>query len=130
MLAQEPHGGVIINVASIAAQVGLERRFAYSASKGAVLALTRSIAIDFARDGIRCNALCPGTILTPFVEGYLARDFAGSEEAVRQTLHERQPLGRMGTPEEIAAAALYLASDEAAFMTGSAFVIDGGLTAR
>jgi NAD(P)-dependent dehydrogenase (short-subunit alcohol dehydrogenase family) len=130
MRAQQPQGGVIINLSSVAALVALERRLPYSASKGAVLALTRSIAIDFVADKIRCNAICPGTVHTPFVENYLARSFAGQEDAVRQQLHARQPLGRMGQPDEIAAAALYLASDEAAFVTGSALVIDGGLTAR
>ncbi len=130
MLAQTPKGGVIINMSSVAAQVGLERRLPYSASKGAVLAMTRCIAIDFVGEGIRCNAICPGTVHTPFVEGYLARSFPGREDEVRQTLHARQPLGRMGEPGEIAHAALYLASDEAAFVTGSAFFIDGGLTAR
>ena len=130
MVKQTPSGGSIINLSSVAAQVGLERRLAYSSSKGAVLALTRSVAIDFVGQGIRCNALCPGTIQTPFVEGYLARSFPGHEDEVRQTLHARQPLGRMGTPEEIATAALYLASDEASFTTGAAFSIDGGLTAR
>jgi 2-keto-3-deoxy-L-fuconate dehydrogenase len=129
MLAQDPPGGVIINMASVAATIGVGRRLAYSASKGAVLALTRTIAIDFATRGIRCNAICPGTVHTPFVEGYLARDFAGREDEVRQQLHARQPVGRMARPEEIAAAALYLASDEAAFVTGSALVIDGGWTA-
>jgi 2-keto-3-deoxy-L-fuconate dehydrogenase len=130
MLEQEPKGGVLINLSSAAALIGLERRVPYSASKGAVLALTRSLAIDYVGAGIRCNALCPGTVQTPFVEGYLKRTFAGQEDAVRQTLHARQPLGRMGLPEEIAAAALYLASDEAAFVTGSALVIDGGWTAK
>ena len=130
MLQQEPKGGVIINLSSVAAMVGLERRLPYSASKGAVLSLTRSIAIDFVGEGIRCNAICPGTVHTPFVEGYLRRSFPGQEDAVRQQLHARQPLGRMGLPEEIAAAALYLASDEAAFVTGAAFIIDGGLTAK
>jgi 2-keto-3-deoxy-L-fuconate dehydrogenase len=130
MLRQEPRGGVIINLSSVAAMIGLERRLPYSSSKGAVLAMTRSIAIDFIGDGIRCNAICPGTVHTPFVEGYLKRNFAGKEEAVRQTLHARQPLGRMGLPKEIASAALYLASDEAAFVTGSALVIDGGWTAK
>ncbi|WP_052890354.1 SDR family NAD(P)-dependent oxidoreductase [Thermogemmatispora carboxidivorans] len=129
MLAQQPPGGVIINLASVAALIGVERRLVYSASKGAVLALTRTIAADYVKQGIRCNAICPGTVHTPFVEGYLARDFAGREDEVRQQLHARQPLGRMGRPEEIAAAALYLASDEAAFVTGSALVIDGGWTA-
>jgi 2-keto-3-deoxy-L-fuconate dehydrogenase len=130
MLLQKPMGGVIINMASVAAMIGLERRLPYSASKGAVLAMTRSIAMDFVDQGIRCNAICPGTVHTPFVEGYLKRSYPGQEDFVRQTLHARQPLGRMGLPEEIAAAALYLASDEAAFVTGSALVIDGGWTAK
>ena len=130
MLAQLPAGGVIINMSSVAATIGVDRRLSYSASKGAVLALTRSIAIDFVTQGIRCNAICPGTVHTPFVESYLARHFAGHEDEVRQQLHARQPIGRMGRPDEIACAALYLASDEAAFVTGSALVIDGGWTAK
>jgi NAD(P)-dependent dehydrogenase (short-subunit alcohol dehydrogenase family) len=121
---------VIINMSSVAATIGVDRRLPYSASKGAVLALTRSVAIDFVTRGIRCNAICPGTVQTPFVEGYLARHFAGHEEEARQQLHARQPIGRMGRPDEIAHAALYLASDEAAFVTGSALVIDGGWTAK
>ena len=130
MLAQSPVGGVIINMSSVAATIGIDRRLPYSASKGAVLALTRSIAIDFVTQGIRCNAICPGTVHTPFVENYLARNFAGREDEVRQQLHARQPIGRMGRPDEIASAALYLASDEASFVTGSALVIDGGWTAK
>ncbi len=130
MVGQTPKGGVILNMSSVAAQIGVERRLPYSASKGAVLAMTRSIAMDFVSQGIRCNAICPGTVHTPFVEGYLARNFPGREDAERQTLHARQPIGRMGTPEEIAAAAVYLASDEASFITGSALVIDGGWTAK
>src|SRR5258707_624154 len=130
MLAQMPAGGVIINMSSVAATIGIDRRLPYCASKGAVLALTRSIAIDFATQAIRCNAICPGTVQTPFVEGYLARNFAGHEDEVRQQLHARQPIGRMGRPDEIAYAALYLASDEASFVTGSALVIDGGWTAK
>jgi 2-keto-3-deoxy-L-fuconate dehydrogenase len=130
MLAQLPVGGVIINMSSVAATIGIDRRLPYCASKGAVLALTRSIATDFAMQGIRCNAICPGTVHTPFVEGYLARHFAGNEDEVRRELHARQPIGRMGRPDEIAYAALYLASDEAAFVTGSALVIDGGWTAK
>ena len=130
MLRQSPAGGVIINLASVAGMIAVDRRFPYSASKGAVLAITRSIAIDYATQGIRCNAICPGTIQTPFVEGYLTRSFAGSENIERAKLHARQPIGRMGLPEEIANAALYLASDEAAFVTGSSLVIDGGWTAK
>jgi NAD(P)-dependent dehydrogenase (short-subunit alcohol dehydrogenase family) len=130
MLAQEPAGGVIVNMASAAGMIGIERRFPYSTSKGAVISMTRSIAIDYVNQGIRCNAICPGTVQTPFVEGYLARNFAGHEEEVRQQLHARQPLGRMGQPDEIAAAALYLAADESSFVTGSLLVIDGGWTAK
>ena len=130
MLNQQPKGGVLVNMASVAAQIAVDRRLPYSASKGAILAMTRSIAIDFVSEGIRCNAICPGTVHTPFVEGYLTRSFPGQEDSVRQTLHARQPIGRMGQPEEIAAAALYLASNQAAFVTGSALVIDGGWTAK
>ncbi len=130
MLAQSPTGGVIVNLASVAGMIAVDRRALYGASKGAVLALTRSIAIDYVTRGIRCNAICPGTVHTPFVEGFLARNFAGSEDSERQKLHARQPIGRMGRPDEIAHAALYLASDEAAFMTGSSLVIDGGWTAK
>lgn len=130
MTTQQPQGGVIVNMSSVAAQIAVDRRLPYSASKGAVLAMTRSIAMDFVGQGIRCNAICPGTVQTPFVEGYLARSFPGQEDTVRQTLHARQPIGRMGQPDEIAVAALYLASDEAAFVTGSALVIDGGWTAK
>jgi 2-keto-3-deoxy-L-fuconate dehydrogenase len=130
MLAQQPQGGVIINIASVAGMIAVDRRFPYGASKGAVISMTHSIAIDFVTQGIRCNAICPGTVQTPFVEGYLARNFAGHEEEMRQQLHARQPIGRMGRPDEIAYAALYLASDEAAFVTGSTLVIDGGWTAK
>ena len=130
MLNQQPKGGILVNMASVAAQIAVDRRLPYSASKGAILAMTRSIAIDFVSEGIRCNAICPGTVHTPFVEGYLTRSFPGQEDSVRQALHARQPIGRMGQPEEIAAAALYLASNEAAFVTGSALVIDGGWTAK
>ncbi|MDQ2902068.1 MAG: glucose 1-dehydrogenase [Chloroflexota bacterium] len=130
MLAQNPPGGILVNIASVAGMIAIDQRFPYSASKGAVISMTRSIAIDFVTQGIRCNAICPGTVQTPFVEGYLARNFAGREDEVRQQLHARQPIGRMGRPDEIATAALYLASDEAAFVTGSTLVIDGGWTAK
>jgi 2-keto-3-deoxy-L-fuconate dehydrogenase len=130
MLDQQPAGGVIINMASAAGLIGVERRLPYSTSKGAVLSMTRAIAIDYVTQGIRCNAICPGTVQTPFVDGYLARNFAGREEEARQQLHARQPIGRMGRPDEIANAALYLASDEASFVTGSMLIIDGGWTAK
>jgi 2-keto-3-deoxy-L-fuconate dehydrogenase len=117
-------GGSIVNVASVAALVGLPRRAAYCAAKGAVVSLTRALAVDHVGDGIRVNAVCPGTVDSPWVHR-LVED-AGESLA---ELRARQPLGRLGTPEEIAAAVAYLASDEAAFVTGTALVIDGGLTA-
>jgi NAD(P)-dependent dehydrogenase (short-subunit alcohol dehydrogenase family) len=130
MIAQQPQGGVLVNIASVAGQIGVERRFPYSTSKGAVISMTRSVAIDFVGQNIRANAICPGTIHTPFVDGYVERNFADRKAEVMQELHARQPIGRMGRPEEIASAALYLASDEAAFVTGSLFTIDGGWTAK
>jgi 2-keto-3-deoxy-L-fuconate dehydrogenase len=130
MLAQQPQGGVLVNIASVAGMIAVDRRFSYGASKGAVISITRSIAMDFVGQGIRANAICPGTVHTPFVEGFLERNFADSKDEERQRLHARQPVGRMGRPDEIAHAALYLASDEASFVTGSALVIDGGWTAR
>ncbi len=130
MLAQEPRGGVIVNIASIAGMVAVPRRFAYCATKGAVISMTQSTAMDFVDQNIRCNCICPGTVETPFVEAYLQKYHAGEVEETRQALHARQPLGRMGRPEEIAPLALYLASDEAAYVTGAQMVIDGGLTAR
>lgn len=130
MLEQDPRGGVLVNIASVAGLVAVERRFPYGTSKGAVISMTRSIAIDFVNQDIRANAICPGTVHTPFVEGYLERHFPDTKDEVRRQLDARQPIGRMGRPDEIAYAALYLASDEAAFVTGSTLVIDGGLTAR
>ncbi|MEJ7838574.1 MAG: SDR family oxidoreductase [Thermomicrobiales bacterium] len=130
MIAQDPPGGVIVNIASIAGQVAVTRRFAYGTTKGAVISMTQSTAMDFVEHGIRCNCICPGTVETPFVEGYLQRYHAGEVEETRKQLHARQPLGRMGRPDEIAPLALYLASDEAAYVTGAQMVIDGGLTAR
>lgn len=129
MLAQEPAGGSIINIGSVAGLVAVARRFAYCATKGAVVALTRSIALDYARTGLRCNCICPGTIYSPFVESYLDRFHADTKEETIAQLHARQPVGRMGTPEEVADLAVYLASDAAGFMTGSIVTVDGGLTA-
>jgi NAD(P)-dependent dehydrogenase (short-subunit alcohol dehydrogenase family) len=117
-------GGAIVNVASVAALVGLKNRAAYCASKGAVVALTRALAVDHVGDGIRVNAVCPGTVDSPWVRRLV--DEAGES---LDALRARQPLGRLGTPDEIAEAIMYLASDRAAFVTGSVFTIDGGLTA-
>ena len=130
MLSQTPKGGVLVNIASIAGQVAVSRRFAYGTTKGAVISMTQSTAMDYVDQGIRCNCICPGTVETPFVEAYLNRYHAGEVEETRKQLHARQPLGRMGRPDEIAPLALYLASDEAAYVTGAQMVIDGGLTAR
>ncbi len=119
-------GGVILNMCSIAAQMGIAERFAYSMSKGAVLAMTYSVAQDYLKHDVRCNALCPGRIQTPFVEGFIKKNYPGREEEMFEKLSKTQPIGRMGQPEEVAAAALYLCSDEASFITGVAYPIDGG----
>lgn len=129
MLSQTPPGGSIINIASTAGLIGVPRRFAYCATKGAVIAMTKELAIDYVKQGIRCNAICPGTIYSPFVEGYVERFHHDTREQTIAELHARQPIGRMGRPDEVADLAVYLASDEAGFMTGSAVVIDGGWTA-
>jgi len=120
-------GGVILNMASIASLVGVPERFAYSMTKGAVHTMTMSIAVDYVKRGIRCNCICPARVHTPFVEGYLRQHYPGREDEMRRQLDAYQPLGRMGTPEEVAALALYLCSDEAAFVTGQAYPIDGGV---
>jgi len=120
-------GGVILNMASIASLVGLPDRFAYSMSKGAVLTMTRSIAVDYMKHNIRCNCICPARIHTPFVDAYVSRNYAGREQEMMQQLSAYQPIGRMGTAEEVAHLALYLCSDEAAFVTGQAYPIDGGV---
>lgn len=130
MLAQDPKGGRIVNIGSVAGMVSVARRFAYCATKGAVLSMTQSLAMDFIDQGIRCNSISPGTIESPFVESYLQRFHAGEIEETRAQLHARQPIGRMGRPDEIAPLALYLVSDESGFVTGANYVIDGGLTAK
>lgn len=120
-------GGAIVNMASIASLVGVADRFAYSMTKGAVLTMTMSVALDYVKRGIRCNCICPARVQTPFVEGYLRKHYPGREDEMRRTLEAYQPIGRMGRPEEVAALALYLCSDEAAFVTGQAYPIDGGV---
>jgi NAD(P)-dependent dehydrogenase (short-subunit alcohol dehydrogenase family) len=119
-------GGVIVNTASVAGLVGVKDRAAYSASKMGIIGLTRSIAIDYVGEKVRANCLCPGTVDTPSLQGRIAA--TGDVETARAAFIARQPMGRLGTAEEIAALALYLASDESAYMTGSAVVIDGGLS--
>src|SRR5580692_5547167 len=122
--------GSIVNIASGASSVrGIPNRYVYGASKAAVIGLTKSVAADFIRKGIRCNAICPGTIESPSLDGRietLAKQTNQSVESVRQAFIDRQPMGRLGKPEEIAAIAVYLASDESAFATGQAFIVDGG----
>ncbi|MEO6708497.1 MAG: glucose 1-dehydrogenase [Planctomycetota bacterium] len=125
MLAQG--GGVILNMASIASLIGIEARFAYSMTKGAVLSMTRSIAVDYVDKKIRCNCICPARIHTPFVDGFLAKNYPGREREMFEKLSAYQPIGRMGTPDEVAQLALYLCSDAASFITGQAFPIDGGV---
>jgi len=124
-------GGAIVNVSSIAALVGLENRFAYSATKGAVQAMTLSVARDYLDRNVRCNAVCPARVHTPFVDGFLERHYPGREREMFERLSAAQPIGRMGRPDEVAALVLYLCSDEAAFITGCTYPIDGGvLSAR
>jgi NAD(P)-dependent dehydrogenase (short-subunit alcohol dehydrogenase family) len=130
--AAVPHlkkkGGVILNMASIASLVGLADRFAYSMTKGAVNGITLSIARDYIKYNIRCNSISPARVHTPFVDGFIAKNYPGKEAEMFKKLEAAQPIGRMGKPEEIAQLALYLCSDEASFITGSDFTIDGGST--
>lgn len=119
-------GGVILNMASIAATVGISDRFAYSMTKGAVLTMTYSVAKDYMNQGIRCNSISPARIHTPFVDGFIKKNYPGKEEEMFDKLSKSQPIGRMGKPEEVANLALYLCSDEASFITGTDFPIDGG----
>jgi NAD(P)-dependent dehydrogenase (short-subunit alcohol dehydrogenase family) len=119
-------GGVILNMASIAATAGLADRFAYSMSKGAVVSMTLSVARDYLPHKIRCNCISPARVHTAFVDGYLKKNYPGQEQEMFRALSQSQPIGRMGKPEEVAALALFLCSDEAAFMTGTDYPIDGG----
>jgi len=120
--------GTVVNIASVAGLVGIKQRFAYCTTKGAVVAMTRQLAVEYPKT-LRVNAICPGTVETPFVEGYLEKFHSHNKEEVRAELRARQPIGRLGRPEEVASMVRYLASDEAAFITGSLFAIDGGWTA-
>jgi len=120
--------GCIVNIGSVAGLVGVKRRFAYCATKGAVVAMTRQISVDYPT-AIRVNCICPGTVDTPFVEAYLEKYHKHEKDQVRGELNQRQPIGRMGHPEEIAHLALYLSSKEAEFINGSVITIDGGWTA-
>ena len=118
--------GVILNMASIAASAGLADRFAYSMTKGAVVAMTMSVARDYVQRGVRCNSISPARVHTPFVDDFLAKSYPGREAEMFAKLSATQPVGRMGTPQEIASFARFLASDEAAFLTGTDYPIDGG----
>ncbi|WP_214071758.1 glucose 1-dehydrogenase [Mucilaginibacter sp. dw_454] len=118
--------GVILNMASIAATVGITSRFAYSMSKGAVYSMTLSVARDYLNDNIRCNSISPARVHTPFVDGFIAKNYPGKEEEIFDKLSKSQPIGRMGKPEEVASLALYLCSDEAGFVTGCDYLLDGG----
>lgn len=122
----ENGGGVILNMASVVSSVGIPDRFAYSMSKGAVLTMTLSVAKDYIADNIRCNCISPARVHTPFVDGYLAQHYPGREKEMYQKLAATQPIGRMARPEEVADLALFLCSDEAGFITGSDYPIDGG----
>ncbi|MCX6623947.1 MAG: SDR family NAD(P)-dependent oxidoreductase, partial [Acidobacteria bacterium] len=119
--------GAMVNIGSVAGLVGVKRRFAYCATKGAVIAMTRQLCVDYPTQ-FRVNCICPGTVDTPFVEGYLEKYHKHEKEKVRAELNTRQPIGRLGKPEEIANMALYLASDAAGFVNGSVLTIDGGWT--
>lgn len=119
-------GGVILNLASIAALVGIPDRFAYSMTKGAVHAMSLSVARDYMKDNIRCNSISPARVHTPFVDGFIAKNYPGKEEEIFAKLSSSQPIGRMAKPEEIAKLALFLCSDDAEFITGNDYPIDGG----
>ncbi len=121
-------GGVILNTASIAATVGIADRFAYSTSKGAIFSMTLSVARDYLNDHIRCNSISPARVHTPFVDGFIAKNYPGKEAEIFEKLSKSQPIGRMAKPEEVASLALYLCSDEAGFITGCDYLLDGGFT--
>lgn len=122
----ERKSGVILNMSSVAAIAGLPDRFAYSTSKGAVHTMTFSVAADYIKEGIRCNCICPARVHTPFVDGYLDRNYPDNRDEMFEKLSAAQPIGRMASPSEVAEMALYLCSDESSFITGQAFPLDGG----
>ena len=124
----EDGGGSILNMCSVAATMGIPDRFAYSMTKGATLSMTLSIARDYVNQGIRCNCISPGRVHTPFVDGFLAKNYPGKEQEMFEKLAATQPIGRMGTPTEIAELAYFISSDAGKFITGSNFTIDGGFT--
>ena len=123
---KENGGGIILNMASIAATAGIADRFGYSATKGAVVAMTLSVAKDYLAHNIRCNCISPARVHTPFVDGYLRKNYPGREQEMFQVLSKAQPVGRMGEPKDVAALALYLCSAEASFVTGVDYPLDGG----
>jgi 2-keto-3-deoxy-L-fuconate dehydrogenase len=120
------HGGVILNLASIAGSAGVADRFGYSTSKGAIIAMTYSVARDYLAHNIRCNCISPARVHTPFVDGYLKKNYPGREKEMYDKLAKTQPIGRMGKPEEVASLALFLCSDAASFITGTDYLLDGG----
>ncbi len=122
----ESGGGVVLNIASTVSLMAIDDRFAYSMSKGAVLTMTYATARDFLKQNIRCNAVCPGRIHTPFVDGFIKKNYPDKVDEMFEKLSLAQPIGRMGKPEEVASTALFLCSDEASFITGCAYPVDGG----
>lgn len=128
LLLASPAKGSIVNIGSVAGMIGIKQRFAYCTTKGAVLAMTRQLAVEYPKE-LRVNAICPGTVETPFVEGYLDKYHAHEKEKIREELRARQPMGRLGQPEEVASMVRYLSSREAGFISGSLFTLDGGWTA-
>eukprot|EP00658_Telonema_sp_P-2_P077201 TRINITY_DN6925_c0_g1_i1.p2 TRINITY_DN6925_c0_g1~~TRINITY_DN6925_c0_g1_i1.p2 ORF type:complete len:157 (-),score=32.98 TRINITY_DN6925_c0_g1_i1:383-853(-) len=122
----DKQGGAVLNLASIASLIGIPDRFAYQMSKGAVKTMTWSVAVDYVKSGVRCNCICPGRVHTPFVDGFLAKNYPGREKEMFDKLSATQPVGRMGKPDEVASLALFMCSDEAKFVNGASVPVDGG----